>query len=593
MRKVFALLALLLSFNLSAQEADSLRPQQDEFPIKEYQELPNPLPKNLNEWKAVKAINLSWASTDVRYRKESTPKIKEEKKLKLKAWRGEKVSAQFLVWGTKELKSLNVQVKPIRKGRRTISAECIRTSFVRYVMTDELNKDGKGACGCRPDANAFASSLVADPLDHLTQSIKLDKNTTRAVWLSLAVPQETKAGNYKTTLIVRDGRRTIGRLKLELEVLERVLPKPEDWAFHLDLWQNPYAIARYHKVNLWSKEHFEAMKPYMEMYKNAGGKVITTSIINRPWNGQTYDAFQSMVTWVRKADGSWSFDFTIFDMWVEFMMSIGIKKEINCYSMVPWKLEFQYFDQATNSLKVLNTKPGEALYSEVWGQMLKAFAEHLKEKSWFDITYISMDERPKSVMQKTLKLIKEVEPEFKISLAGALHPELSDNLDDYCVALRMKISKEMKEKRRKEGKVTSFYTSCEEPYPNTFTFSTPAESEWLGWYAAKENLDGYLRWAYNSWPKQPLLDSRFISWGAGDTFLVYPGARSSIRFERLIAGIQAYEKIRILKAEFLKGKEQSKLNKLDSILKRFDEQELKNKPAAFFVSESNKDLNEF
>jgi hypothetical protein len=62
-------------------------------------------------------------------------------------------------------------------------------------------------------------------------------------------------------------------------------------------------------------------------------------------------------------------------------------------------------------------------------------------------------------------------------------------------------------------------------------------------------FDGFLRWAYNSWPKDPNVDSRFIKWPSGDDFLVYPGARSSVRFERLREGIQDYEKIRILRTE--------------------------------------------
>jgi len=60
-----------------------------------------------------------------------------------------------------------------------------------------------------------------------------------------------------------------------------------------------------------------------------------------------------------------------------------------------------------------------------------------------------------------------------------------------------------------------------------------------------------LRWAYNSWPKEPHLDSRFSkrsAWGSGDTYLVYPYNRSSIRFERLIDGIEVFEKVRVLRA---------------------------------------------
>ena len=49
------------------------------------------------------------------------------------------------------------------------------------------------------------------------------------------------------------------------------------------------------------------MRPLMKLYADAGGKVITASIMHKPWNGQTYDAFESMVTWLKKADGTWYF----------------------------------------------------------------------------------------------------------------------------------------------------------------------------------------------------------------------------------------------------------------------------------------------
>jgi hypothetical protein len=56
-----------------------------------------------------------------------------------------------------------------------------------------------------------------------------------------------------------------------------------------------------------------------------------------------------------------------------------------------------------------------------------------------------------------------------------------------------------------------------------------------------------LRWAFNSWVENPLQDSRFRTWPAGDTYIIYPQGRSSIRYERMVEGIQDYEKIQILK----------------------------------------------
>lgn len=191
-----------------------------------------------------------------------------------------------------------------------------------------------------------------------------------------------------------------------------------------------------------------------------------------------------------------------------------------------------------------------------------------------------MDERPMDAMIKTLEVIRKADPQLKVSLAGALHTELIDELDDYCVALRMKYTDEMLARRNESGRVTTFYTSCEESRPNTFTFSPPAESEWFAWYVAKAGLDGYLRWALNCWVEQPLLDSRFRSWAAGETYLIYPNARTSIRFERMKAGIQMYEKISILRDKFKTANDVKSLEIIENTLARFDENTLSAVPAS-------------
>ena len=465
--------------------------------------------------------------------------------------------------------------------------------FVRYVMTDGLNKDGKGTCGLRPDLSQFDSTLVADPIDPLTAQLSMQARTTQGYWVRVWIPQEAAAGLYTSELTVKNGSRVLGSLKLEVEVQRRTLPAPSHWAFHLDLWQNPFAVARYHRVPLWSRAHFDLLEKELQSYADAGGKVITTSIMHHPWGGQTYDPFESMITWMKRVDGTWYFDYTIFDKWVELMMKLGVTQEIGCYSMIPWKLSFQYFDQATHSLKEMKMKPEDPAYADFWLTMLKDFARHLKAKGWFDITHIAMDERPKKDMDRAFAIIHEADPNFKVSLAGALHEELSDQLDDYSIALADKFSEETKRARRAANKKTTFYTCCTESHPNTYTFSHPAEAAWIGWYAAKEHLDGYLRWALNSWTIEPLLDSRFLAWGAGDTYLVYPGARSSIRFENLVAGIQAYEKIRILKADWQKEGNKSALKQLDKILREFDEKQLEHQSARQVVEKADRFMNQF
>lgn len=582
MTKHFLLGILLLS-------AVSLNAQTSGY----YQEAPNPVAVNPVLWSEVKTPQVSWGSTDMRYKKEEPAAIREIKKtISLTAWKGEKVSAQLVVWTPETLNSLTFKVSDLTSGGETISKDDIQTSFVRYVMTDELNKDGLGACGYRNSVD-FDSTLVADVLDHLTPSLMIPANSAQGGWISIRVPQQVKAGRYTGTVTVKNGDVALSELKLTINVKNHTLPVPSEWAFHLDLWQNPYAVARYYDVEPFSEKHFDLMRPLMKLYADAGGKVITASIMHKPWNGQTYDAFESMVTWLKKADGTWYFDYTVFDRWVEFMMSVGVRKQISCFSMVPWRLSFQYFDQASNSFKYLNAKPGEVAYEEFWMTMLKSFARHLREKGWFDITHIAMDERPMKDMQETLAVIRKADKDFKVSLAGTYHAELADELDDYCITITERFPAETIHSRRAAGKVTTYYTCCTEPRPNTFTFSQPAEAEWLAWHSAKENLDGYLRWALNSWVKNPLQDSRFTAWAAGDTYLIYPDARSSVRMERLIEGIQAFEKVRILKDEFRKKGNKAAIRNMDRVLQMFDEQSLREVPAATAVNKAREVINRY
>ena len=563
------------------------------FPIQSYKELPDPVAPSEKEWAAVKAPQVQWGNTDTRYAKHAVPVIQPQKSITLEGWRGEKLHAQAVVWTGTEVKDLNFSFTDFRdKKGNSLSDEAFKAGFIRYVMTDELNKDGRGACGHR-QAVDYDSLLVADPIDTNLKSMSVPARTVQPIWVQCWIPQSATPGTYKGALLVKDGSRLLQQLNLEILVSSRELPAPSEWAYHLDLWQSPFAVARYYQVPLWSQEHLDAMRPLMKMLADAGQKIITATLTHKPWNGQTEDYFETMVTWMKRADGTWAFDYTVFDRWVEFMMSVGIDQQINCYSMVPWELSFQYFDQATNSLKFVKTAPGEPAYEEMWVAMLTSFSKHLREKGWFDICAIAMDERPMDVMQKTLKVIRKADPEFKVSLAGNYHAEIEPDLYDYCIVIGQNFPEEVRLRRAAENKRTTYYTCCTEAHPNTFTFSDPAEAAWVSFYSSKKHLDGYLRWAYNSWPLEPLLDSRFRTWAAGDTYLVYPGARSCIRFERLIEGIQAHEKITILRQEFEKKGNKAGLKKIEKMLAPFNLGNMPEIPAAVTVNRANQILNSF
>ena len=515
---------------------------------------------------SVAQVKARWGIIDIRYPLDCNTQVGDYRVNTVAAWRGERVNLQLVVTNEYSEKDCSVEYRfsDLKQGRYIIPASNVVGGFVQPVITDKFTGCGKHA------VDAHGEVLVADRITDTNPTV-LDAGSCRGLWLTVQVPQDAEVGTYKGYVeLVCNGKKN--KYEYFVNVPNYQLPAPKDWTFHLDLWQNPYAVARVHNVELWSEEHFDVLRPYMLKLASAGQKAITATLIDRPWDGQTYDPFGSMVTWVKRANGTWWYDFTIFDRWVEFMMDCGIDKEITCFSMIPWKLSFRYYDQATHSHKYINCAPGEEAYAQFWGGMLSAFSAHLKEKGWFEKTFISMDERSLQQMQAAIKVIREYAPGMKISMAGNYHPEIEAEIHDYCLDIFAygAYTPELLAQRRAQGKVSTYYTCCSAEYPNLFTFSAPADAAFIALEALKKGLDGYLRWAYNSWTVDPETDSRFTAWPAGDTYVIYPFSISSIRWERLVQGIQLFEKYKIKLAEAVADGDKERVAELERLLEIID-----------------------
>jgi hypothetical protein len=553
----------------------------------EYQELKNPALASAAEWARVNdEVNVSFASDNVRYPKEKVP-VAGSMQWDVKAWKGEKVHTQVLVWSKHKVSGIGWKTGSLSDGKgHSIGTENIKPAFVRYVMTDEF---GEG-CGEREKTD-YDSSLVEDPLD-LVDKIDLEPESVRPVWITVTVPRNIPSGIYKGTFTIEaEGNH---ELAISLTVSEHVLPPPSEWSYDLDLWQSPDPIDKVHDVKLWSDEHYRMMKPYYQMLADAGQKSITAMLIDQPWgSGHVYYRDPTLIKWTKKKDGTWNWDYSVFDRYVSFVMSCGINKRINCYSMVTWNLSFIYYDESKGDTTSVHAVPGTKAYTDFWEPMLRDFTKHLKSKGWFDKTAIAMDERDMESMKAVFTLLKKVDPGWKTALAGSYHPEIAMDIYDYCIIIHHKFDQSVLEARKKAGKPSTYYTACGEIRPNGFSYSPPAENTWISWYAAANGFTGYLRWAYNNWTENTLQETRYRTWPAGDCYQIYPGPRSSIRFEKLIEGIQDFEKIRILKEQFIKEKDDRHLNELNKVLSVFTETNLDSVPAADMVDQGKHFIDEF
>jgi len=377
--------------------------------------------------------------------------------------------------------------------------------------------------------------------------------------VEITVPPDAKPGIYDCGM-------------LRIRVIDRVLPPAREWKYYLDLWQHPWAVARVAQVKPFSFEHYKAMKPLWEMLAAAGQKTLTVTLVDEPWNHQCRDAYHSMIIRTRRADGTWKFDYSIFDEYVAFGKNCGLGPDIACYTMCPWEYVCRYWKEGEGDVTV-KAKPGTPEFEDFWGDFLVDFAAHLKAKGWFENTLIAMDERSPEDVRIIADFIQKKAPGLRISMAGNRAPSDFEGItiDSYSQVLTAKhvTTNFLAEAaaRREKGLVTTHYVCCWPHHPNTCLNNNVGEAFFCGVYPAFAGLDGFLRWAYNSWPNNPMKDASFGSWLPGDTFLVYPDGSPSRRFLELKAGIIAAEKIRILRE---KGEKKAEL---DALSKKFDVKE--------------------
>lgn len=472
------------------------------------------------------------------------------------AWRGDTALALLVLLGGEErVSGIRAWVKAFQNGEHTIPAESVSCSFLSE--TKAFVGNGKKDNGSR---ESFPDVLYGPgPVD-------LEAGRVQGIFVCVHVPADAAPGRYQGEIrVTAGGMDEPLTQQLTLEVLDAVQPAPEDYRFDIELWQYPYRVAQYYGLEPFSQAHLDVLRPHLRLYRTLGGHAITASIVEEPWNGQTYGAYPSMIKWVRRKDKRFAFDFTDFDKWVTLCHELGLGDKIVCYSLIPWGNKVTYYDEKKRAFHSSSPRPGTRRYRKLWTPFLKALAAHAREKGWYDQIYIGIDERRH--MEKAYDLIDAVTGATGTPLRKAAAMDhfsakyfpLIDRMASVSVGLET-ATKALEDyrvlaNRRKgrEGLRTTIYT-CVGHFPNSFTYSMPAESYWTIFFSAAQGANGFLRWAYDAWVQDPLRDTTHVSFESGDCFLVYPDepdaakpiTKSSVRLEKLAQGLRDLNKLLFL-----------------------------------------------
>lgn len=493
------------------------------------------------------------------------------------AWKNDKAISEIAVLATDEdLSNVSVEIGEFKNENGTsldknlIEATQIKeaTGFIGNAGYSFNNPEGIMPTG--PKDQYFDILYSQEPFD-------IEKNKFSLIWLDFNASKNTEPGIYTGTIsITADGLKEKQIFHYTFEVINAELSNAEDYNFRPDYWTYPFSSAEYYDVEPFSEEHLAILKDHLLEYKAYGGTTITGTLIEEAWGGQTYGEMNkedgdivrtpSLIKWTKKADGSWEFDYTYLDKYVELAKSIGIGDDIVLYSPMPWNDQVTYYDEKTSEMKkeTVSTSNKEE-YSQFWLPFFKDFANHLDEKGWFDDVSLGFDERPNmklvfdvidTVTNKDGKVFKK-QGAYNNIYSGDGVPERMDNLSYNLNQIRLTGIDKFKQfvaERKAKGLKTTTYTGTD-IFPNTFLRSIPAEGYWTMMFSGSLNLDGFLDWAYDAWVEDPLRDTTHFAFQAGDCFMVYPSEKNantkvslpSIRSEKYDEGVRDINKLYLMK----------------------------------------------
>ena len=357
------------------------------------------------------------------------------------------------------------------------------------------------------------------------------------IWISVHTNADSR-GRYDGVI------RVMGEQELVLKIETVVLPLQMDSeAYSANLWQYPFSSLQYYaglqNEAPFSEAHQEALRKELSFYREIGGRDITCTITEEPWAHQTYFYCPSLVTWNVDGSGNLWFDYQKLDAWIELCESCGLSGKIDCFSILPFDEDITVFDDMGNPMRmVLN--PGDETWRYYWENFLWSFFSHMKETGRLSRVRMMVDERGIPWFQHAIDLVRSIDGGDQVQFGAAVNVIPRDTaLYDQIAYLSISIAslpendgqlEAFLAHRRELGLETTMY-NCSTNYPNAFAGSDPAESVWSMQYLYNRGLDGYLRWAYDAWPENPLECADNPHFEAGDTFLIYPDQKDSQGYE--------------------------------------------------------------
>ncbi|HOX07471.1 MAG TPA: hypothetical protein PK280_13795 [Planctomycetota bacterium] len=243
-----------------------------------------------------------------------------------------------------------------------------------------------------------------------------------AVWVTVQVPADAAPGEYKGALTVEaEGLAAKLSVPVELKVHDWKAPEVKDYAQRYNLYQSPDTLAQYYKVPLWSDKHWELMGKSFEVLRSAGNSVCVLNLVVKV---PSLNNTESMIRWVKKADGGYDYDFSIAEKYMDLYEKVSGKPAIlelfvwehhtKTDKKPPVPLSVTVVDPATGKTDLLQQPPYDTPENEAfWKPVLTELRKRIEKRGWFDVTAMCYTSYCWGPTKEQVDIFKNIWPDGK------------------------------------------------------------------------------------------------------------------------------------------------------------------------------------
>jgi len=230
---------------------------------------------------------------------------------------------------------------------------------------------------------------------HRTIETELDTGAIASLWFTVKVPRDAKPGLYEGTANVTAAGMNPTTVPLRVSVSAWTVPDPKDFRVQNFIHHSEEALALHYGVPRWSDRHFDVIGKSLALLAEVNSRRVQANLAV-DFFGPGGNA-ESLVRWVRKPDGSFTHDYTVFDKYLDMVArSIGkpFPLRLNCWGEIDGQGRWW---GATETVSLLDPKTGKidalkqpflgsAESLAFWRPVFDEILKKLRARGWLDAT---------------------------------------------------------------------------------------------------------------------------------------------------------------------------------------------------------------